>query len=89
MWDKARELTDYTDHVYEIAYAKFDQDKNGLEISAKEALDSWKKSTGHRNIVINKKDWKKSNWQAIGIAIKDGFACVWFGESLDVSDLND
>ena len=76
MWNKPRELTNYKDNGYEIVnYA--------TNATPKIALDSWKKSSGHNQVIINEGVWKKATWNAIGIGIKDGYACVWFGKTLD------
>ena len=48
------------------------------------ALHLWKHSSGHNNVIANLKSWKGVEWNAIGIGIHKGFACVWFGEEYDV-----
>ena len=55
-------------------------------MTAEYALNSWIKSTNHNNMIINKKGFKKTEWKSIGIAIKNGFAVVWFGKEKDKSN---
>ena len=78
MWDKPRELTNYTGDGYEIAYW------NGGGAGASDALAGWKKSKGHNTVIINKGIWKEVQWQAIGIAIYGEYAVVWFGKEQDL-----
>lgn len=83
MWDKPKELTNYTDNGFEIACGSSDPMYKEFVMSADYALESWKKSVHHNNVIINKDKWKDSNWNAIGIGIYNGFAVVWFGKSID------
>ena len=77
MWDKPRELTTYTGNGYEIAFW------TSGTANAKEALDSWKISPGHNEVIISSGMWKRSPWQAIGIGICGGYSVVWFGKDVD------
>jgi len=77
MWNKPRELSDYTGDGFEIAA------KVGEEISANVAMDGWKKSPGHNSVMINSSSWKKVQWQAVGVGIRDGYAVIWFGAEED------
>ncbi len=83
MWDKPRELTSYTDDGFEIAVGSSDPKYTGFVMTADYAISSWKKSTGHNNVIINADVWKELEWNAIGVGIHDGFATVWFGQSKD------
>lgn len=78
MWDKPRELTSYQGHGYEIAFSIY-----GASANAEVALNSWKESSGHNAVLINKGIWVRKNWKAIGVGISQGYAVVWFGEELD------
>lgn len=84
MWDKPAELTDYSGAGYEIAARLLTKDQT-FKITAEEALDGWKKSSGHRHVILNTSKWKSMHWQAIGIGIYNGAACVWFGEEMDTN----
>ena len=75
MWNKPRELTRYKGNGYEIAA--------GMG-NAQDALDGWKHSVHHNNVIINKDIWK-TKWEAIGIGIYGNYAVVWFGHETDVA----
>ena len=78
MWDKPKELTSYKANGFEISYGAF-----GSKITAIGALNAWKTSSGHNNVIINKSIWKDMEWKAIGIGIYGGYAVVWFGVQKD------
>ncbi len=84
MWRKPSELTNYTGDGFEIAFTV--SRSNDLTYTAKpeEALNGWKKSKGHNEVIINKGIWKKQEWKSIGIGIYRGFVCVWFGRETDI-----
>jgi hypothetical protein len=77
MWNKPRELTSYKGNGYEIAawYS--------IDITPEMALKLWKESSGHNNVILNKDVWKDLEWKAMGAAIYQGYAVVWFGEETD------
>jgi len=77
MWNKPRELTAYTGNGYEIAVFKSDT------LTAIEALELWKNSAAHLDLILNRDIWKDLKWNAIGGAINKGYAVVWFGEEVD------
>lgn len=76
MWSKPAELTSYKDVGYEIAYCSSDNLFNVAN-----ALYSWKGSAGHNNVILNLGVWKNHQWKANGVAVENGYALVWFGES--------
>jgi len=78
MWDKPRELTNYYGNGFEISHGTY-----GYSANAESALNGWKSSSGHNNVIINKSIWKDMKWNAIGVGISDGFAVVWFGTAKD------
>ena len=78
MWNKPREMTSYRGSGYEISFGGA---KNYLA-TAEAAINSWKRSSGHNAVIINEGIWK-DRWNAIGIGIYKGFACVWFGKETD------
>ncbi|MBT8194952.1 MAG: CAP domain-containing protein [Bacteroidia bacterium] len=89
MWNKPDELTEYTSEGYEIAYGygnRNDYLEHGL-ITAENALGGWKSSQGHNYMMINRGEWKKLEWNAIGIAIYKDFALVWFGVEIDEAEV--
>lgn len=77
MWDKPRELTDYTGNGYEISHW------SSAGATATSALRGWQNSSGHNNVMINRNIWKDVNWQAVGIGIHREYAVVWFGKERD------
>lgn len=79
MWDKPRELTDYTGNGYEIAHW------HSAGATAESSLQGWKKSSGHNAVMINQSIWKKVDWQAIGIGIYKEYSVVWFGKEQDAA----
>ena len=79
MWDKPRELTSYMGNGFEIAVGSNDCCSE-FKMTADYAIESWKNSSGHNNVIINVGKWDDNEWNAIGIGIYKGFAAVWFGE---------
>ncbi|MBK7130657.1 MAG: CAP domain-containing protein [Crocinitomicaceae bacterium] len=82
MWKKPSELTQYTGNGYEIACGSSKVNAD-YDMTAEYAVDSWKGSTGHNNVILNKDGWDGFPWGAIGVGIYKGFACVWFGQQED------
>lgn len=77
MWDKPRELTSYSGNGYEIASAG-----TGTPNSA---LANWMDSKAHHDVILNRDIWDEP-WLAMGAAIADGYAVVWFGRELDEAE---
>jgi hypothetical protein len=77
MWDKPRELTSYQGNGYEIAVYRSDT------MTVEAALELWKNSEAHLDLIINRGIWKDVEWKAIGGAINGKYAVVWFGEATD------
>ncbi len=81
MWYKPRELTNYQGIGYEIVfYSTYPSD---LENQAEASLEGWKKSKGHNSIIVNRGQWKKAQWKALGIGIYEEYVVVWFGQEID------
>ncbi len=82
VWLKPEELTIYDDYGYEVAY--FSPwpvgEHKGM---AEAALEGWKGSPGHDQMIINKYAWKRMKWNAMGVGIYGNYAVVWFGEMRD------
>lgn len=83
MWNKPLELTNYKGDGYEISAGPSKIKNADYPIDAKQALSGWKNSEGHNNVILNKKIWKDRKWEAIGVGIYKGYACVWFGSMPD------
>lgn len=76
MWSKPRELTRYQGNGYEIA------SWSSAGIDAISALEIWKGSYHHDQVIINQGPWTKK-WNAIGIGLYKNYAVVWFGREED------
>ena len=88
MWDKPRELTNYKDDGFEIVCSITDSENKNDAMKADLAMDTWKKSKHHNDMIINKDIWKKVTWNAIGISIEKDYAVVWFGKTVDAENEN-
>ena len=76
MWDKPREISQgrYSGNGYEIAAW------SSHPMTPQYALELWKKSKGHHDIIINSGPWSAVRWRSMGVAISAHHAVVWFGE---------
>ena len=81
MWNKPRELTNYTGEGYEIAYWT-NEPMDPKEFAAR-ALLKWKESPEHNSVIINIREWKRLDWNAIGAGYYQGYMVVWFGAEPD------
>ena len=81
MWDKPMEIAGYDSHGYEIAYYQ----SNGAVPSV--ALDGWKVSKGHNQVMINLDIWSKVTWQGMGVGLYKEYAVVWFGAKSDPGEM--
>jgi len=45
------------------------------------ALEAWKKSPMHNNLILNLDVFKKLSFDAFGVAISGNYASIWFGSS--------
>ncbi|HYX36136.1 MAG TPA: CAP domain-containing protein [Oligoflexus sp.] len=77
MWSKPRELTTYTANGFEISAGPF-----GSTVSPELALESWKQSAPHNDVILNQGPWNQQ-WKAMGVGIYQGYVHVWFGEAND------
>lgn len=81
MWDKPRELTRgrYTGKGYEIAYTSTEA------VTPELALLRWRDSPHHHEVILNRGTWSSMTWRAMGVALTDRHALVWFGEVADLA----
>jgi len=77
MWNKPREISGYKSPGYEIAFW------HSAAATPDAALLGWQNSPGHHALVINKGQWKRLTWQAMGVGIYREYSVVWFGELED------
>ena len=81
MWFKPIELTSYQEVAYEIVfYSTYPEDLHDM---AKAAIEGWKGSPGHDEMILNYNEWTSLSWNAMGVAIYKNYAVVWFGEETD------
>ena len=74
MWSKPREITNYTGNGYEIS-------ASGRRISPETAIDLWKDSPGHNQVMSTQGMW--SDLKTMGVSIDGHYAHVWFGSDVD------
>jgi hypothetical protein len=79
MWRKRREITAgvYTGNGYEIAAGP------GTGITPIVALNAWRGSQLHHDVILNRNIWSNITWRAVGAAMTGRYAVVWFGEQTD------
>lgn len=82
MWDKPRELTQYKGDGYEIAFYSTAYYPDATSF-AKDAFESWSRSKGHNDVILNRGTWKKLNWNAVGVGFHGEYATIWFGVQND------
>ncbi len=75
MWDKPKELTSYPGNGYENA-------ASGAQGPAA-ALELWKGSPAHNDVILNQGIWKDFPWGAVGAGFEGGYAVLWFGQEAD------
>jgi hypothetical protein len=51
------------------------------------ALEAWKKSPMHNNLILNLDIWKNTKYDAFGVAVSGNYAAIWFGSRAD-QDIN-
>ena len=83
MWNKPSELTEYSGAGYEIVTKYYKSTGEQMEQNASNALNRWKKSPPHNNVILNKGIWEEVEWNAVGVGIYGGYATVWFGKEAD------
>ena len=73
MWRKPKEISNYSAHGFEIAYY------SSQTLTPEMALNGWKSSKGHHDVIINRDIWKSISFQSIGVYVTEHYAVVWFG----------
>ena len=75
MWSKPSELTSYPGSGFEIS------SRYSLAMTPDVALDSWKGSQGHNDVMTTQGMW--SDLKTMGVGIDGKYAHVWFGQDAD------
>jgi hypothetical protein len=84
MWEAPKRLrTPYPGIGFEILCGSPDEKYQNFIMTADEAFNTWKKSSLHREVILNRGRWEKYQWKAIGVGIYKGYAAVWFGQEPD------
>lgn len=81
MWNKPKEITNgaYAGFGYEIASGA-----SGFSgMTPQRALESWKGSDAHHQVILSQGVWASHPWKAMGAAYSTSWAVVWFGEQTD------
>lgn len=81
MWDKPKEIAGYPAAGYENVFW------NSNKATPAGALEGWKKSPGHNQVMVNLDIWKKVTWKALGVAIHEQYAIAWFGDVVDEKEI--
>jgi hypothetical protein len=77
MTSKPKEITNYPGIGFEIIYWE------NRNISPESALDQWRETPASRAMITCTKEWESFSWNAMGVAVDNGFAIVWLGEEID------
>ncbi|NBN78394.1 DUF4214 domain-containing protein [Microvirga tunisiensis] len=84
MWKAPQRIgTGYNSNGYEISHGFIGTNVAILDVDPTAALQGWKASPDHNNVLLNKADWSGLTWKAIGVGIHKGVAHVWFGADTD------
>ncbi|CAF1396704.1 unnamed protein product [Rotaria sordida] len=81
MWSKPSEISNYKSNGFEIA-AKTGNRKTST-IKPISALNGWKASPNHNDVIVQQSVWKDAPMKALGVGIYKGYACAWFGRQED------
>jgi len=72
MWDKPRQLSGWDDRQgFEISAWR-----SGNDMSARKALDQWRGSSGHYDVIMSRGGW--SNLKTVGCDFRNHHAHCWF-----------
>ncbi len=77
MWSKPGELTPYKGNGYEIIHYRYPPTAGVC--TPKSSLMAWQNSAKHNEVILNRGIWSDAEWEAIGVGMYKGVACVWFG----------
>jgi len=77
MKSKPREITGYKGDGFELIY--WGEDK----ASPEEAAALWKQVDASSDMLLSRAKWSGYQWKAMGVGIKDGYAILWLGDSIN------
>ena len=83
MWNKPREITAgrYPGLGFEILAW------HSRHMTPAIALNQWRRSSLHHDLIVNQGTWTHTRWQAVGAAVSKHYAVVWFGREPDDTDV--
>jgi hypothetical protein len=85
MWSKPREVSGFDSTGFEIAIGKPGV-VSGYVLDSHRAVDLWKSSPPHNDVILNRGQWASVTWKALGAGIIDSHACAWFARDFDPVD---
>lgn len=79
MWEKPRQITNnaYNSDGYENAAS------SSGTMTAALALQLWRNSQPHNDVILNRSIWTQLTWRAIGVGVSQHHAVLWFGTLSD------
>lgn len=77
MWDKPKELTSYVYRGYELSHFE----ERIIQVDSLFAL--WKSAEEAADMLLTKGAYHDKKWEAMGLAIGENYASVWFGQRSD------
>jgi hypothetical protein len=77
MFEKPFELTGYKSDGYELIY------RENNNISVDQPFEMWTAYNSSRSMLICTDKWEDFEWYAIGVAVMDEYAILWFGQDPD------
>jgi hypothetical protein len=77
MWSKPREITNYRGKGQELILWE------NIPASSHSSFDQWRNFEPTNEMILNKGRWLEDNWQAMGVAVFEGYAALWFGNEAD------
>lgn len=82
MWQKPSELTSMKATGFEITIGQ-PGEVTGVVLDTNRAIAAWESSPLHNDVILNRGQWEKLTWRAMGAGIIDSHACAWFSDQPD------
>ncbi|CAF3602572.1 unnamed protein product [Rotaria sp. Silwood1] len=84
MWSKPSEISNYKFNGFEISLSYAKNIRQTMSVNPTEAVNTWKNSPGHNNVILQIGTFQHTLMKVMGVGIYKGYACVWFGQQLDI-----
>jgi hypothetical protein len=75
--NKPKEIASYPGEGYELTYAEV------FDTNADTVFRFWTKIDEANNFLLNRANWEKKNWRAMGVGIYKSYAVLWMGQRTD------